>query len=176
MPLTAWLLLPLLVWISSSDLLYRRIPNRAILLLLLLWPVQVALGWRPDSVSVLVMMLLPTLGGVLLILAVGFMLYRWRQMGAGDVKLMAALCLWLPPEQQLILVMATSLLGGLLALGLPLLTQVERLCAHLWLRLAARWQPAAPNVLDAQRSAGLPYGLAIAGGALFTPGLLFYYG
>ena len=67
-------------------------------------------------------------------------------MGGGDVKLIAALALWLPLPGMMGVLMTTSLLGG----GLTLLLMVER----LWRR--------------GRGPIEVPYGVAIAAAALLS--------
>lgn len=163
------ILLPALSWVVLSDLLYRRIGNRLVLALLVAWmgvAIWMALsgkpGWQSDIVT-----------GVLVgcaVLVIGYLLFVMRWMGAGDAKLMAVLCLWLGHDAYVFL-MATSLAGGVLALGLPLLRHVEKVMALFVLRLAG-WFPhlglAMPVALSDEAMhmrQGIPYGLAIAAGA-----------
>lgn len=84
-----------------------------------------ALGWRES----------------LIVLAVGFLLYLLKWMGAGDVKMLAAVSLWFPGKL-LPLAFWVSLCGGALAAGYAV----------------KRWKTGRP--ID------LPYALAIAAGSL----------
>ena len=72
-------------------------------------------------------------------------------MGGGDVKLAAALALWIPLPSILHFLVAMSIVGGLLTLGL--------LVAH-----RVRQQPGRPKI---------PYGVAIASGAWVILGQRF---
>ncbi|MBA3576479.1 MAG: prepilin peptidase [Sphingomonas sp.] len=78
------------------------------------------------------------------VLAIFSCLFFIGMMGGGDVKLAAALALWLPPEAMLHFVVLMSLAGGVLTLVYVL--------SH---RLASK--PGRPKI---------PYGVAIAIGAL----------
>ena len=177
MPLLADIfLLMAAVWIVFTDFFYRRISNQLLLILLLVW-LAVQLG---DLVLLPAEMRLPlleqtalTVVGALLVLALGFGLFLLRRMGAGDVKCIAVICLWIGFEQQLIFLTLMSLYGGALALALPLFTLVERYCAQPLLYLADRFPRwvIAPTTLDDNRPQGIPYGLAIAAG-LFSCQLL----
>jgi prepilin peptidase CpaA len=75
-------------------------------------------------------------------------LFALGAMGGGDVKLLAALALWLPWRLYLQLSLVTALLGGVLALAWA--------CRH---RLAQRAEP-----LE------IPYGVAIAGAGWWVLG------
>ncbi|MDR0276555.1 MAG: prepilin peptidase [Paucimonas sp.] len=172
-------LLPALCWVVCSDLLYRRIHNLLVVLLLLVWcalPLFALVGlgpWAELSGEAVLNRTGSALFGAALVLAVGFMLFNLGQVGAGDVKLMSVLCLWSAGNQMAFLIV-TALAGGILALGMPLLTPLEQAVALLWQRLAGHWPRlgiAIPTVLTSERPQGLPYGLAIATGALYT--LLF---
>lgn len=173
-----WLLLAALAWVILSDLLYRRIPNRLVLLLLIVWllhPLLALVGLGPWSSGVDwgAQVGKPLLAAGLVLVA-GYGLFAIGRVGAGDVKLMAVLMLW-AGDHGLAFLMATSLIGGALALCLPLLDRVELVLAHgmarLGLRLPGR-NPVQPLILLGRRPAGIPYGLAIAAGAVSTFGLL----
>lgn len=168
-----------LVWVSFSDLLYRRIPNRLVLLLLAVWAVHPLLalaglgpwadepGWLAQRVGWPLMV-------AALVFVLGYGLFLLRRVGAGDVKLMAVMVLWAGPLKGVFL-MATSLLGGVLALSLPLLGMLELTLAHGVMRLGMKWpelRVTEPLILGPDRPVGIPYGLAIAAGALCTFGLL----
>jgi len=178
-PLTFVVLLPALCWVICSDLLYRRIHNLLVVLLLLVWcalPLFALLDlgpWARLSGAALLEQTGVALFGAALVLAVGFMLFNLGQVGAGDVKLMSVLCLWSAGNQMAFLIV-TALAGGILALAMPLLAPLEQATALLWQRFALRWPAlgiATPTVLTSERPQGLPYGLAIATGAFYT--LLF---
>lgn len=160
-----------LVWVVFSDLLYRRISNRLVLCLLVLWlahPLMAALGFgswlqQPNWLQVYVGW--PLLGAVLVLL-VGYALFAIGRVGAGDVKLMAVLMLWAGP-QGVPFLMVTSLLGGVLALAMPLLGMLELALAHGVIRLNAVLPGSKlplPLIFGSDRPKGIPYGLAIAAG------------
>ena len=170
-------LLPTLSWVCLTDLLYRRIHNLLILVLLSLWlllPGTALFGfgpWADIPGKELLGYLLHSLLGAALVLLFGFALFCLKQVGAGDVKLMAVVCLWMGQGNQIAFLIVTALAGGLLALALPLLVPVENFLAHLWMRASSYCSTLSvriPTVLTDQRPAGIPYGLAIAAGALYT--------
>ncbi|MFK0093502.1 prepilin peptidase [Pseudomonas sp. NPDC090592] len=167
---------PALCWVIASDLLYRRIHNLLVVMLILTWlaqPLFAVFGagpWGALAGEQVLQMLGSALLGAVLVLAVGFMLFSIGQVGAGDVKLMTVLCLWNCGNQMAFLIV-TALAGGILALAMPLLAPLEHACALLWQRLAARLPTLGigiPTVLTAERPQGLPYGLAIATGSFYT--------
>lgn len=88
------------------------------------------------------------LGFALAVTAVLIGLYALRTMGGGDVKLLAALSLWLAPSLFFTLVIIMALAGGLLTIGM---------------------------IMKARYTAGtvkpvIPYGVAIAIGGLWVLG------
>lgn len=87
------------------------------------------------------------------ILVAGTALFSAGMVGGGDVKLFAAVGLWVDFERAVILVAAVFIAGGLLALVI--------LCWRLLIRRAE-------GVTMKVRSKRIPYGVAIALGALFT--------
>lgn len=175
---SAYLVLALaLIWVVVSDLLYRRIANRLVLLLLAIWvvhPVLAVAGYGPwaQEPAWLTERLAWPVVGFTLVLLFGYGLFIINRVGAGDVKLLAVLMLWAGP-QGVMLLMATSLFGGVLALAMPLLGMVELALAHGVTRFASQWSRAwpVPLILGPDRPSGIPYGLAIAAGAIFTFGI-----
>lgn len=170
-------LLPALLFVVGSDLLYRRIHNLLILLLLALWlvlPVSAVLDigpWSGMNGTELFDQVVYGLLGAALVLVVGFALFCLGRVGAGDVKLVAVVSLWMSQTNQMAFLIVTALTGGLLALGLPLLNQIEQYLALRWQRLGMAFPQLnipVPVVLTDQRPQGLPYGVAIAIGAFYT--------
>lgn len=170
-------LIPALLFVVGSDLLYRRIHNLLILLLLALWlvlPGAAVMGfgpWGTMSSNELFDQVAYGLLGAALVLVVGFGLFCLGRVGAGDIKLVAAVSLWMCQTNQMAFLIVTALTGGLLALGLPLLNQIEQYLALRWQRLGMAFPQLnipVPVVLTDQRPQGLPYGVAIAIGAFYT--------
>ncbi len=133
-PWLALALLLLLVMAGIEDARTREIANwknAAIALLALPW-------WWANGLSGIDMAW--QLGVALIVFALFFAAFAAGQMGGGDVKMIAALALWLPPGAVLSMLMVMSLLGGALTL----------------LFLADRWRRRAAQVAE------IPYGIAIA--------------
>lgn len=86
----------------------------------------------------------------LLILAIGTAAFGAGWLGGGDVKLLAAIGLWLDFTTALVVIAAIMIAGGALAL--------VYICVR-FLRKSAG---------SGDRSSKVPYGLAIVGGALFV--------
>ena len=87
------------------------------------------------------------------VLAVGFALFCFNVIGAGDVKLAAVTVLWCGAEQALPFLMNTALAGGLFAIGLLL---ARRLAAKLGITRLSVLGSLQPGQRD------VPYGVALA--------------
>ncbi|HKY20077.1 MAG TPA: prepilin peptidase [Vicinamibacterales bacterium] len=108
---------------------------------------------------------------------VGFLLFLpfflLRGMGGGDVKLLAALGAWFGPAGMLVLAFYTAMAGGVIALGVVLARgYFSTAFKNLWL-LLCHWsviglKPVPEISLENPRAPRLPYGVAIAVGALTT--------
>jgi prepilin peptidase CpaA len=121
----------------------RTIPNwlnGAIALLAIpFWWIAGLLLWPDVAVQ---------LGMALMLFLLFALAFRFGAMGGGDVKLIAALALWLPPLTMIKLLLVMSLAGGLLT--------VVMLIRH---RLA-----------EAGHKLEIPYGIAIAFGGFWVLG------
>lgn len=166
-PVVFQILLVILVLIAAVyDFRFRRIPNWLVLTGLLL---GVGLNtflfeWAGLRTSLL---------GLGLAFLVYFPLYLLRGMGAGDVKLMAAIGSIVGPADWLGIFVITALLGGVVAVVILLVGQRLRrglsnagvLIGEL---LAFRLPYARHDELDvtSEKSLKLPHGVVIAGGCL----------
>jgi prepilin peptidase CpaA len=133
------LLVLLLVSAGIEDARTREIANwknAAIALMAPLWWVSIGLAPWPDMAI--------QIGIATLVLALFCVAFHFGQMGGGDVKLIAALALWLPiaPLMQMLLLM--SVLGGALTLVMLIEHKLRK----------------NPRALE------IPYGVAIAIAAL----------
>ncbi|MBK9121381.1 MAG: prepilin peptidase [Phycisphaerales bacterium] len=115
--LTLTLLIPAILYASWIDFAERRVPNwlNALIAITGLTMQAIAFGWYTSGEE-------RVLGGVgwgLLGLLVGFgvLIVPWAMhgMGAGDVKLMAAIGCWLGPWLTLVSFAAGAVIGGLAA-------------------------------------------------------------
>ena len=91
-------------------------------------------------------------------LAAGFALFAFGYIGGGDAKLFAAVSLWLGLHDFLGYALASSVMGGALTLALLALRQwpLPAVAArHDWI------------IKLHEKSSGIPYGVALASGALF---------
>ena len=88
------------------------------------------------------------LGVALAVFAVGAGLFAIRAMGGGDVKLLTALALWVPPLAFMKLLIVMALVGGALTVGMGVWHVIRRRKDRL----------------------AVPYGVAIAFGGLWVMG------
>jgi len=146
------LLLPgSLAFAAAMDLLTMTIPNRIALVVLLAF----------FSAAVLAGIGLPAIGAHLAsglcVLLLGMVFFFCGWCGGGDAKLLAAIALWLDFDNLFQYLLYTAVVGGMLATALSMLRSVPlpgMLLAEAW---AVRLH---------RRDAGIPYGIALAAGAL----------
>ena len=144
------------------DLLTRRIPNW------LTFPaVAVALAWNGYRGGWRGLLL--AVGGLALGLLVFLPFFALGGMGAGDVKLMAAIGAISGPQALLAIFIFTGLLGGIAGLALAAARRRLRGTLANTVRLLAqlsrlRWDEA--RAAAPQASLRLPYGVVIAGGCV----------
>jgi prepilin peptidase CpaA len=94
-------------------------------------------------------------------LLVGLVLFRFRILGGGDVKLFAAAALWAGIDHLLELVIYIGIAGGAFALALIL---VRRLLVSVLVAQTVYDSVTLPRLLLSGEK--IPYGVAIAGGAV----------
>jgi len=141
----AGLLSALLAWAAVSDMRVRRIPNLAVLgVLILVVPWLYATG----------LPVVPAVAAGLLALAVGYILFLFGVLGAGDAKLFSSLALCAGLAQLPELALATALTGGAIA-GMYLLFRPRHALVFVQLRGKSGLGPS------------IPYGVAIAIGGAF---------
>jgi prepilin peptidase CpaA len=142
------ILAAMLIVAATGDLRSRRIPNKLNLAIALLaipfWGLSGYALW-PD-----VGLQLALAAGVFLFFAV---LFQLGMMGGGDVKLLAALSLWLPLASLVKLVVIMSLAGGVLTLVM--------LARHRAAKSGEKLE--------------VPYGVAIAFAGMWLIGERFFY-
>ena len=145
-------ILPALVIVAGlKDLTTMKIPNWISGLLILgFFPAALLLGLTVPEIGI-------HLAVAVAALLIGMGLFALNLLGGGDVKLMAAACLWLGAAGSGVFVLATAAIGGLFCLALIL--------ARTWLR---------PYLADGggwltrlmEPKGDIPYGVAIAAGVL----------
>lgn len=153
---------------AFEDMRERRIPNGITLAIAALWPLHVVTAPVPVAWAA-------SVGIAAIVFVFGFVLFHFRLLGGGDVKLTAAMTLWAGPDLAVPFLLLVTLAGGVLALAMLLWRSTP--LAHLatWTRaaigsLTAAWRPAGVSAPAATTSADhmrtLPYGVAIAVGSL----------
>jgi prepilin peptidase CpaA len=121
-------------------------------------------GWSAAGWSVV---------GCLLGALLFFPMFALRGMGAGDVKLLAAVGAWLGPSQVAMAALATSIAGGVIALAVALgHGYLKTASRNLWLLLTS-WRvigvrPVDELTLEGARGPRIAYALPIAIGTLVT--------
>ena len=157
-------LVPLAVFIIYHDVRYRRIPNLFVLATLVGGlTLNVALGGLRGG--------LLSIGGCLFAFVLMFMLHVFGAMGAGDVKLFAAIGSVLGAQLVLPTFVVVILTGGLLAVAVTLRSGVIRTTLQRVLQilvgLLPGWQMPRFSV-PADRRLTIPYGAAITIGAIIA--------
>ena len=157
-------LVPLAVLIIYHDVRYRRIPNPIVLATLISGlAINLTLGGFSGGIS--------SIGGCLLAFILMFTLHVFGAMGAGDVKLFAAIGSLLGAQLVLPTFVVVVLTGGLLALVVMLRCGVVRTTLHRVLQilvgLLPGWQMPRFSV-PADRRLTIPYGAAITIGAIIA--------
>ncbi len=139
-PLLTAALLLLLLSAGIEDARTREIADHKNIAIALLAPAWWwACGLTPSMMAVQA----AVAGGVF---ALFFLAFCMGQMGGGDVKMLGALALWLPPGAVLAMLVVMSLLGGVLTLAM----------------LADRWWRRTTATVE------IPYGVAIAMAGMLT--------
>ena len=157
-------LIPLAVLIIYHDVRYRRIPNPFVLATLVTGlTLNFAVGgWQGG---------LNSIGGCLLAFVLMFMLHVFGAMGAGDVKLFAAIGSILGAQLVLPTFIVVVLTGGLLALVVVLRSGAFRTTCYRVLQIFVGLLPGWPMPkfsVPADRGLTIPYGAAITIGAIIA--------
>ena len=136
---------------GAMDLLTMTIPNRiSIALVGAFFLIAFVIGMPANVIMMHV-------AAGLLILAGGIALFAFGKFGGGDAKLLAAGALWIGLDGLVLYLALVGAFGGLLAIGIILYRKVPVDVYPI---------PDWAHRLHA-RSAGIPYGIAIAAGAMF---------
>ncbi len=133
----------LLVWAAAVDILTRAIPNRVVLLLAACFAVFAAGAGMP------VAQIAAHMACACIVLVCGFLLFSLSMFGGGDAKLLAAASLWFGFDSLLPFLAGTALAGGVLSLAYLGFSAAK-------VRLGQ----------DTASARSIPYGAAIAAGAL----------
>ncbi len=143
---------------AATDLLWRKIPN--------VIPISIALIGLSFAASHGVVTVIVSLAVILAILVLGTLLFTKRWLGGGDIKLLAAACGAMSLGDVPILLVSTSIGGGVIALGITLaqgrFPDVVRSCGNLIRPLV---QPGTVAIAP-ERPITMPYAIAIALGVV----------
>jgi prepilin peptidase CpaA len=160
----AALLIPLAIIITYYDVRYRRIPNAFVLATL-------ASGLIINTIYGGLAGILASIGGCAVAFFLMFMLHIFGAMGAGDVKLFAAVGSLVGMNLVLPTFVVVILTGGALALLLMFQTGAVRATMHRVLQilvgLLPGWEMPRFSV-PADRRHTIPYGVAITFGSLIS--------
>jgi prepilin peptidase CpaA len=145
---------PLVMTVAGAmDVMTRRIPNGlCVFLALIFFPFALSTGMPPVFIGL-------HLVTAAVLLLIGYGLFVFGLVGGGDAKLLAAAGLWLGFPSVLPFVVFTALAGGVLA-G----------CIGLWfvVNIEAGMRSEALNRILAPLAPDVPYGFALAAGAILT--------
>jgi prepilin peptidase CpaA len=138
---------------AATDLFTMKIPNRiSVVMGLAFLPLALIAGLSAWTI-------LDHVAAGALMLALGFLLFIPGWFGGGDAKLLAAVGLWIGTENLMAYMLYVALAGGLIAAGFFAVRAVplpRQLLGEAWaLRLH-------------RHDSGIPYGLALAAGALLV--------
>lgn len=142
--ITVYLIFSMLA-VLYFDMTRFIIPNWLVGSLLVLYPVALWLSPVPVDWKMAAL-------GMLIVFAVGYVIFSLKWMGGGDIKLLTACALWVGWNALLDLVVITALLGGLLSIALMMLRK--------WLPLLVKREKPWPRIL--RPGEPVAYGLAIA--------------
>ena len=146
----ATLLTLLIMMAMVTDVASYRIPNKINGAMLLLYPIACVL--LPGGGEVW----LNGIIGFVILFAIGNILFRFRVMGGGDVKMIAVLSLWIGYGMPLLnFVTLFGLLGGV---GTLMLLSLRKITPFIVLKLKGE-QATIPRVLSYHEP--LPYGVPI---------------
>ena len=161
---TGLLFIPMAIAITYQDIRYRRIPNKLVLATLIggLAINTMFAGWKGLLASVL---------GAAIAFTLMFALHVFGTMGAGDVKLFAAIGAVLGSSLILPTVLVVALTGGVLAIfkmiySRRVTTTMFGVCKFFYGLLPGQRVPRFEVPED--RTYTLPYGLAICSGSLIS--------
>jgi len=167
---------------ALSDARHRRIPNVLVLVTLLAGLLLNAIGPQPfrDNDGLFAMYpgalgLGAGLLGALVALLVFLPFYALRVLGAGDVKLFAAVGAFAGPAASVNLALCVLLAGGLLALARMIVVRNSRLVMRNTLAALGQMLPGSAGSFDAQTHTAwrMPYAVAIALGVAAYAAWLF---
>lgn len=142
---------PLLVS-AWTDFNTMRIPNTVVLALFGFFFLTLPLHWQGVSVLGEHLAMFGTF------FAAGFAMFAFGWLGGGDAKLMAATALWFGFDDALLYIAYTTMIGAVIAIFLMVTPKV----------VPVRFRTSAVGMKIYQGNGDMPYGLALAAGALLV--------
>lgn len=158
------LLIPLAIVIAYYDVRYRRIPNPFVLATLVAGVAINAIFAGLPGVAA-------SIGGCLLAFILMFMLHIFGAMGAGDVKLFAAIGAVMGSQLVIPTFVVVILTGGLLAVVSMVRSGMVRTTMHRVLQILVGMLPGwqMPKfAVPTDRKYTIPYGVAITMGSIIS--------
>lgn len=152
----------ILVAAAIGDLRTRRIPNKLVVSLAVLG-MAYSVARSPNLAG-----FIDAGGGLIVGLACWLPFYLLGWLGAGDVKLYAAAGAWLGPLRSLEGAAVAALFGALLSLMWMVKSMGMKNVAHTLGMAAASPQLLSPDPNGSRKRSVMPYGIAIAFGALWA--------
>lgn len=139
---------------GAMDLLTMTIPNRISLVLVAAFALAAAISGLPLDTLLINHV---AVGAAMLVAGIAMFSLGW--MGGGDAKLLAASALWLGYDHLMPFLVLVSLLGGVLALAILGYRRFVPMAAVIG--TVPKWAERLH-----ENGTGIPYGIAISGGAL----------
>ncbi len=137
---------------GAMDLFTMTIPNRVSLGLIAAFAISALMVGMP------LLTIANHVSAGLLFLGIGVFMFWMRWLGGGDAKLLAAAALWLGFGSMMPYLVMVTLFGGVLAI---VLLTYRSIIPPVWI-MGQEW---AMRLHD--RNGGIPYGIALAGAALW---------
>jgi prepilin peptidase CpaA len=159
-------------FVAVSDYRFRRIPNQYLLIAsIYALAIYISMFFFFSPAQVLRGFLMSFLGFVIGGLVL-YPPYRLKQVGAGDVKLMMVLGLFMGPKGIIFTLLIGAILGGIWALGLAWRFGGIK---HMWYNLKFMAKSAYLTGfqemgwdLKSEKAIKMPYGVALCGGAVLV--------
>jgi len=139
------------IWAGIMDLKTMKIRNEIVIFLIAAYAALAPLaGFNYGAIAVSFLVALVVMIGL-------FVFFSFGWIGGGDAKLMAVIALWLGADQAPVYLLSTTLLGGVLTLGILMFRQMPLPIFLVRIPWVARLH---------SFEQGIPYGVAIAASAL----------
>lgn len=138
---------------AVSDVVSYKIPNVLIVMLLVLYPIYVVVSpWKVEWLS--------SLGIFAAVIGVGLVMFAFRMIGAGDIKLVAAILMWAGPTLALPALLVGILSSG--AVALLMLSSVRFTIASALSSVSRK------SLGDKFLARSMPFGMGLGVAGIFT--------